>query len=506
MDITLKKQPHEQQQKFIDRDEQEQLFGGAKRGGKSVCVCQKSIMLNVMFPGNRGLLARYNFTDLLDTTLNEFFQVCPPEIILNHHKGDRTLVLRSYDDRSIQRSSATLDGYSPFASRQIYRGLGDADDFEKVKGLSLGFFAIDEPSEVPLEQYLMILAQLDWILPDGSRPPYMAMLSSNPEPGWVEERFPITNPYASMDGKIFIPSLPRQNPFLPPGFEVYLRANFPPEWVTKYLDGVWGTSEGAVFKEFDDALHNIDNWVEDKDYLKWAWGLNLHLAIDHGDTGTVGMIIMGVDIFGNQFCIDEYYMKDKVVSEHCYAMRENLDKYLTMPTGTGNFMSKQVQYMLIDPSTFNKTQQRGNQLQGIADDYRDNGFPCSPAWNPIEHGLNMMAENIHWIPIHKHPFTGMMGSPSFFVSKSRCPHLWSEIRGIKRKVRPNGYVEFIGPDHALDPARYLVVSRPRRPELARIDELNLGSAELIRKRSHEAWLKKFVGSQTGGTFAGMGFR
>jgi hypothetical protein len=509
MEITLKKQPHDQQQIALDCDEREQLFGGAKRGGKSVWLCQKAILLNTMFAGNRGLMCRYNFTDLVDTTLNEFFEVCPGDLILNHHKGDRTIVLRTTDDRCTQKSTGTRDGYSPYASRQLYRGLGDPEDFEKVKGMALGHLEVDEPSEVPLEQYLMLNAQFDWTLPDGGRPPYMALLASNPEPGWVEDRFPINRPYTSVDGKIFIPSLPRQNPFLPPGYESYMRANFPKDFVTKYLDGIWGASEGAIFKELDDAIHDIDLLIDPGDdgigWKKFCWPMDLVLAIDHGDTGVVAMVLVGLDHFGNIYGLHEYTGENKVVSEHCFNMREVLDPYLSFPAGSGAYLSKTVRYRLIDPSTFQKTQQRGNQLQGIAEDYRDHGFPCTPAWNPIEHGLNMIAEHLHIIPIHQHPISRIFGAPSLFISKSRCPQLWKQLRGLKKKVRPNGYVEFVGPDHCLDCLRYIVVSRPRRPELTRIDELNLSTLELMRKRSHEKWLKRFVVTDPGGAFAGMGF-
>lgn len=507
-EVRLKKEPHEQQQAAIDRDEKEQLYGGAKRGGKSVWLCQKSIMLNVMFPGNRGLLSRYNFTDLVDTTLTEFFEVCPSDLILNHHKGDRTIVLRTTDPRCSVKTTGTKDGYSPYASRQLYRGLGDLEDFEKVKGIALGHFEIDEPSEVPLDQYLMLLGQLDWVLPDGDRPPYMALLASNPEPGWVEDRFPITTPGISVDGKIFIPSLPADNPHLPPGYVDYLLKNFPKEWVMKYVKGIWGASEGAVFKSLDDGIHDLDNYITDLHWRDFCWPLKLYLAIDHGSTGTVAMVLLGINQWGDIFALHEYYEKDKVISEHCFGMREKIDPYLSFPTGHGANMGKRIEYYLIDPSATQKTQQRGQELQGVVDDYREHGFPCIPAWNALEHGLNLIAEHLHIIPTHRSPFTGHSGSPSLFISKSRCPNLWREIRGLKKKVRPNGYVEFIGSDHALDCLRYLVNSRPRRPELADIDKGRMSSTDLMTLRTHERWLAQF-NKQAGnvgtiGSFGGMG--
>lgn len=508
LEIRLKKEPHRQQQIAIELDNPEQLYGGAKRGGKSVWLCQKAFMLNVMFPGNRGLMCRYNFTDLQDTTLAEFFEVVPSDMILNHHLGQRTIILRTTDPRCERRGAniGTKDGFSPWASRQLYRGLGDPEDFEKVKGLSIGHLEIDEPSEVPFDQYLMLRAQLTWSLPDGKMPPYMVLLASNPEPGWVEDRF-ITSP---QPGCIFVPSLPRDNPHLPAGYEADLRASYPAEWVTKYLDGAWGSSEGAVFKELDERTHNLDNWVDPRDerkYYEWAWPLNLVLSIDHASTGYVAMVLMGVDFFGNLYAIAEYYQKDKLISDHCFGMREVLDPFLTRDTGSGGYLTKQLMYRLIDPSTTQRTQQGQQQLQAVADDYRENGFPCVPAWNALELGIGRIKEYLHPIPMHRHPFTGVYGSPGLFISQYRCPHLWAEMRALKKKVRSNGYIEYVGRDHAIDDIRYIILSRPRRPELERIDELGLNSTDLMAKRSHEKWARKFAmgqGSSQGTWYEGMG--
>lgn len=515
MEIKLKKQPHERQLEAIDRDEPEQLYGGAKRGGKSVWLCQKSTLLNVMFPGNRGLLSRLNFTDLQDTTLTEFFETVPSELILNHHKGERTIVLRTVDPRSIQRETGTKDGYSRWASRQLYRGLGDPDEFEKVKGISLGHLEIDEPSEVPLEQYLMLRAQFDWKLPSdpktgeypyGERPPYMALLASNPEPGWVEERFPISQPGVAVDGRVFIPSLPRDNPSLPPGYEDALRQSFPPDWVTKYLDGVWGASEGAVFKELDERVHDLDIWVDPEKWEDFHWPLRLVLSIDHASTGWVAMVIVGTDREYNHYALAEYYVKDKIISEHCDGMMQLLLTYTRRPLEGGHWLSKSTDYMLIDPSAMQRTQQGGNQLQAVADDYRKYGFPCIPAWNALELGINRIKEHLHSIPVHRHPFTGLYGSPSLFISKSRCPGLWKDLRSIRKKIRPNGYVEFTGRDHAADDLRYILNSHPRRPELQALDGSHLDPLTLLKRRSEDRWLKQFSRQGMSDTpFQGMGF-
>src|SRR6476619_378944 len=164
--IQLRIAAHDQQNKFIQCAEPEQLFGGSKSGGKSIGLCQKAVLLSMEFPGNRGLLCRKDFTDLRDSLLVTFFRVCPEELIQEHNQSARTITLKN-------------------GSTILYRGMGDLHEKAELKGLEVGWFAIDEASEVPEENYLMLRAQLRWVLPDSTRPFYCALLASNPEPCWL---------------------------------------------------------------------------------------------------------------------------------------------------------------------------------------------------------------------------------------------------------------------------------------------------------------------------------
>lgn len=246
------------QQAFINADELEQLFGGAKRGGKSIALCQKLILLAVSFPGNRLGLFRKDLTDLRESTLVSFDKICPKSLILDHHHTHRIIYIKT------SGPPTTIH----------YGGLGGEDEIESAKSKEYGAFAIDEPTEIVEGTYLMMLAQLCWTLPEGYgvydaasglwRPPYMALLASNPEPGWLYRRFRSLidrttkeEPILSDGRKIFVRSLPRDNPYLPPGWEDDIRANAPAEWVEKYLNGSWEVSEGQVFKEFDRSTHCI---------------------------------------------------------------------------------------------------------------------------------------------------------------------------------------------------------------------------------------------------------
>ena len=440
---ALLKIPTVKEQEFIDCSSKLQLYGGAKRGGKSVGGCMKSILLSCLFPGNRGLIARQSGTDLRDSTLVTFFQICSPDLILDHRRGDRTIIIRTAGK----------------PSEILYRGLGEEGEEEKVKGMDLGWYWIDEPSETPERTWMMLHAQLNWQLPDGSRPPYMGLLTSNPEPGWVKrlkERIE-TSQEASAT---FIRALPRDNPHLPPGWEDELRASFPEEWCRKYLDGSWDVMEGQVFPELSEMYHNLDNWTDKWDartYRDWVSMLQLHASVDHATTGITACAETGIDRSENMFCLEEYYQQNKLVSEHAAAIA-------AMLTGNGKHRS-----LLIDPSTEAKTQVGRDELHSILDEYKRHGEPFKSQLQAakraeIRMGINLLKEKLKVNPNRVHPFTGVHGSPSLFLSKRRNPNGWREMIELRQVIKANGDVEFVGSDHFIDNVRYVAMSRPKLVE------------------------------------------
>lgn len=454
--------PTAQQQKFLDADAREQLYGGAKRGGKTVAGALKSTMLSELFPGNRGLIARKDMTDLRDTALNTFLaKVCPPELVLSHNKGERKLVIRT----------------SGAPSEILYRGLGDQSDVEKSKGVDLGWFWIDEPSEIEEETYKMLRSQLNWVLPNGSRPPYMAMLTSNPEPGWVKRRFIDS----MVEGGVFIPSLPRDNPHLPPGWENELRASYDADWVTKYLDGSWDVSEGSVFPELNASVHAIDN--VDFRFMRFVSGM------DHASTGVTACVQVAIDADENVFVLEEYYERNRLISQHAKFVQLMLDSY-----------GKQ-EYTVIDPSTEAKTLQGAHELYSVTDEYHRNGLAVVPAWRAsIDVGINLLKEYLQVSPQRRHPFTQQPGAPRLFIVKRKCPNLWREMAEIRKELTADGKMRFRGDDHALDSLRYVVMSRPRapkkdeepRPEMSSWDRMKLAS----EKRFRQEWNKSLHGGDS----------
>jgi hypothetical protein len=468
--------PSIKQWAFIDRAEQEQLYGGSKSGGKSRALCAKLILLALEFPGNQLGLFRKDLTDLKGSTLVTFEQMCPKQLILQHHRTDHYYLLRTKDPRH--------------PTRMWYGGLGEQTDFESAKGKEYGAFAIDEPSEIQMDVYLQMIGQLRWTLPDGYgtfdaatgvwRPAYQALLGSNPEPGWLEDHFGHLISRATekvpivTDGqRVYIMALPKDNPYLPPNWEAVLRnqRDIPLSWIQKYLEGSWRASEGLVFKELDEHVHYIQ--CPPAEFLR---RLTLVASLDHATTGVTCFCLNGIDAAGNVFALASYYAKNKLVSQHAAEIKSLMD-YWAKLCGKDDMAQAKAQtdktvhwsmlandYILIDPSTEAKTQQGANELWSIQDLYRREGIPTIPAYNAIGAGVKLMEEYIHVKPSRIHPLKQLAGSPMYFIVRDTNAAGIKEIESWKRTITLSKTIKYVGADHWIDNQRYIIMSRPEPPE------------------------------------------
>jgi hypothetical protein len=511
--IAIGKPPSARQTDFINAAEKEQLFGGAKRGGKTVAGSLKAIMLSVLFPGNKGYILRQDLTDLRESTLETFLRICPPELILQHNHTEHWILIRT----------------AGVPSKIVYSGLSDQTEEESSKGKEAGWIWVDEPSEISESTYLMYLAQLCWELPpcqcphmdwttkkcgqhprNGGFPPFMALLTTNPEAGWVEDRFlPLIEqagdhkPVVTNGKQIFVRSLPRDNVYLPPGWEDELRKGNTPEiWVKKYLDGVWGSVEGQVFKTIDERYHFVHEKDIPPDYFRT---LSLVGCLDHASTGVTAAPCVGIDPDGNIIVLGSYYSTDegaeRMISEHGHSIKREFDYWAKRCKGmaddyTGRNFNQWpsidfFEYCLIDPSTQAKTQMANNELTSIQDLYWRIGLPTLAAHNTMEAGVDMMQEYFQVKPVHVHPWLNTRPSPSIFIIQERNRAGIKELRGWKRVRNDRNELKYVGPDHWIDCVRYIVMSRPEPPRFTKKDILAMDTHGQKAVKAMATFDKKF---------------
>ena len=100
---------------------------------------------------------------------------------------------------------------------------------------------------------------------------------------WVKNRYVDPAPpfhfFVGKDGskRIFIPSLPSDNPFLNDGYMKTLDAIADPNQRAMLRDGSWDIADGAFFSEFSRELHTVAPY----DFMKYN-GLKLYRSIDYG--------------------------------------------------------------------------------------------------------------------------------------------------------------------------------------------------------------------------------
>ena len=199
------------------------LFGGAMGGGKSRWLCEEAKELSMQYAGNRGIMCRYHLSDFKTSTLKTLLECFPPQMIKSHNRAEHTIEL--------------VNG-----SEIIYMGMSEEENVSKLKSMEIGWFAIDEASEVPKEHFLLFQSRLRRRLPNNTFPPRFGLLASNPADCWLKDYFVLGG--GGTDA-LFIPSLPKDNPFLPGDYEAELRKTYPDEWVKRFLEGSWDELSGG---------------------------------------------------------------------------------------------------------------------------------------------------------------------------------------------------------------------------------------------------------------------
>lgn len=196
------------------------LYGGAMGAGKSWFLCGEAIKQAMKYSGNRLVIVRKELSVLRRTTLVTFFSMCPKEIVRNFNQSTLEVTF-------INGSLLTF----------IDANVAKDPLLQKLKGLEIGWFAIDEANEVSIDVYNILKTRLRWILPDGTKPSYEGRLTSNPEACWLVPTFI----QSSNPNEVYIKSVTTDNYDENSDYVRNLKDAFKdsPNMLRKYLYGDW---------------------------------------------------------------------------------------------------------------------------------------------------------------------------------------------------------------------------------------------------------------------------
>jgi hypothetical protein len=280
MQIEIPYEPNPKQIEFHKSSARYRLFLGAWRSGKTYSGCKEALKQSMLYPNNRGLIGRKNFTDLRDTTMKTFFEVCPAELIKSYNKTEHHLVLINN-------------------SEIFFRELKDRGG---LGSFELGWFHIDEAEEVEEGIFTYLKGRIN----ASATKRQCGWLTSNPpnKDHWLFKSFEsgIANHF-SIHADTY-----QNKKHLSDGYIAELES-LPESWRKKYLMGEYGfTPDGKPFYDgFKDSLHK-----RSLDYIK---GRTIYRGIDFGwhhpfcvygqvDTNDRFMVLR--ELMGSEITIDKF--------------------------------------------------------------------------------------------------------------------------------------------------------------------------------------------------------
>jgi PBSX family phage terminase large subunit len=420
-------------------------YGSAKTYGASM----KLHRLIEKYPQSRWAIIRRVHKHLKATTQVTFDAMTPGWAIKSRNDQDGT---REF-----------LNG-----SRVQFLGLDTEGSMGVLQGLEINGAFVDQAEEISEKTWDTIDARVGRWTKLPKMPPRYLFATANPtdELHWLYERFAEESPQREewkAKGYECIVADSRSNKFLPQAnLDVLLSKD--DEFQRRFVKGEWGNPEGRIFTV------DASSYLEPTEELlaKIHNGMHLHRSLDHGDSSPTCCLWHATDGDGNTYVYREYYVPDKLISDHRRA--------ISVMSGKEVYRSQ-----LADPSIFFKSVQKYGGKWSIADEYSDTRvLPYNTAlyWSPADNSempsRSRIKEYLRVDPEHTHPVTREKGAPRlYFVRKSSdypngCDRTILELKSQKRvKIEEAGGRDVYSddrddtvPDHAYDALKYFIISRP----------------------------------------------
>ncbi len=438
-------------------------------GGKTKVGCIKSAYISVDAPGNRGLVGRLNHTDLEETTQRDLLDFLQEAELLKeapNSKNNRALV------HCVDLKTGRNLGYESEISFQ------HLDDPEHLRGRHLGWFWIDEGSEVKRKAWQNLIGRLRLPAFRGS---YQAFVTGNPEGhNWIYDFFfnpeMLTKVTCGGSPGLHVPHcidyddkkcnkrvrLKRraihctayENYYLPEETIANMVSSYTEDERKRYVEASFDVFEGQIFKEFYHDTHVIEppeHWINGRPPKEWP----RLMAVDVGGASPWAFEWCAIDPFDNVIVYDEIYMTttnvDKLVEEAYPKMFDEDNKPYV-------FRSKVIDYE--------------NKI--AAEDLRRRGIAFT---NAQKHGkagsIHRLSSYLHPHPKHHFPEwhhkAGQANSPRMFFSvnvrngiRELPQQRWKEdLTNERMKDEPDRTID----NHATD--CYLYIAR-ELPEVTKL--------------------------------------
>lgn len=406
---------------------------------KAYTICQK-------YPKTRFLIGRKNYTDLRDSTINDFLELYGTNSAFGKFKGgeEKKYILKN-------------------GSEILFKHL---DNLQSLTNLNLSGAWIDQAEEVAEDSFLFVRGRLR----RKGVPIRQLFITFNMEGhNWIYNYWKSKDPKCvgkdPQDYHLIEASTLANKAHLP---EDYVRnlENLPPDLYRRYVEGSWEVFEGQIFPEFNTDVHVIDP-IQIQDH--WLMFEGIDVGVRH-PTG--------------------YLQAFEDHDNNLYFAKEFRESNLNMGQVAGKIMhlrdGREPTLTVIDPSANKKEQTSGENLCA---QLTEEGIYTQNANNSVLASIQRIKKDLTEKRIY-------VFSTCRLLIEELQQYQWEKPRTYKgqtfhseRPVKVN--------DDLVDPFRYIVMSRPDRHEVTvpQAKKLTRTYSDLeaeLDARQEEQELKYFV--------------
>ena len=415
------------QEKFINSNAFETLFGGAAGGGKSYGQLVDGLLYALKYKKSKQIIFRSTFADLEKSLIRVSLDIYPLSIA-DYNSSKHTW---KFNNGSI------IDfGYIQY-EKDVYQY--QSAEYDVIR--------FDELTHFTEFMYTYMISRCR-----GANP-YPKRIKSSTNPGgvghsWVKERFidigePNTIHTCKLETgeevtRIFIPSLVTDNKFMLEYDPDYIkRLDALPEKERKALKyGDWDIYDGMFFPEFKRRIHVIKPFQ-----IPEHW--NRYIAMDYG-LDMFAVLFIAIDTKGKAYVYNEIHKSNLIVSEARQTLKSIMRHY-------------KYKYIYAPPDLWNRNRDTG---KSTAELFWEGGLDLTKASNNRIAGWLNVKE---WLKIRKvrNEQTGELYEDSDLKIFSNCINLIKYLPQLQHDEKePNDVAtEPHEPTHITDALRYFCVSR-----------------------------------------------
>jgi phage terminase large subunit len=421
-------EPNDKQRLFFIAKNRYIAYGGARGGGKSWAVRQKSKLLALNYPGIKILILRRTY----------------PELRENH------IIPMMADLKGIAQYREIDKAFLFGNGSRIKFGYCDSEsDLTQYQGNEYDVMFVDEATQIPEAWYNVLKASIRGV----NNYPKRMYLTCNPGGvghEWVKRLF-VDRKYINderPEDYLFIKATVYDNKPLMEQDKDYVRnlETLPDDLRRAWLDGDWNLFAGQYFTEWREDIHVFEPFD-----IPSGW--RRYFAMDYGLDMLAGYWI-AVDDRGKAYVYREVYQSNLIMTDAA-----DLIKSMT---------SESIYAHYAPPDLYNRRQDTG---RSVADVFASKGMPLIKAQNNRVQGWLDLKE---WLKPYED--NGAM-TASIKVSRA-CPNLIRSIPALQFDkhnasdvaTEPHEYT------HGPDALRYFVAGRPTptyRAPVQKPDPFNL---------------------------------